>query len=383
MPNPNNDQIIAQEFELEPGLTYLNHAAVSPWPKRTRDSVVTFANENFHQGSWNYPRWLQVESGLRNKIQSLINAPSADDIALIKNTSEALSFVAYGLNWQPGDNIVITNQEFPSNHIVWQSLQSRGVELRIATIDSYEKDDPEQSMFELCDSSTRLIAVSSIQYGSGLKMNLNKIGEFCQSNSILFLIDAIQSIGAVSFDVQACKAHFVMADGHKWMLGPEGMGFFYCDEKQREDLKLTQYGWHMVEDMGNYKSQSWETAKSARRFECGSPNMMGIQALNASISLILELGMDDIEQRLQENTALMLQAIEESAQLELISPRSVDRLGGIVTFKHKKQSSEMLYRYLMKQKILCAERGGGVRFSPHFYSDQSLILKALNAANEL
>lgn len=383
MPNIKNDNIIEQEFRLEKGLFYLNHAAVSPWPKRTRDAVVAFADENFSVGSWNYPRWIQVETGLRKKIQSLINAPSSDDIALVKNTSEALSFVAYGLNWKPGDNIVITNQEFPSNHIVWQSLESQGVELRIASIDSYEDEKPEQSLFDLCDSSTRMIAVSSIQYGSGLKMNLNNIGEFCRTNSLLFLVDAIQSIGAVSFDVQASKASFVMADGHKWMLGPEGMGFFYCDQRHRENLNLTQYGWHMIEDMGNYKSQSWEIAKSARRFECGSPNMLGIHALDASISLILELGMDDIEERIKANTELMLNTIEQNSQLELISPDSSQRLGGIVTFKHKAQPAETLYRYLMKQRILCAERGGGVRYSPHFYTNQSLIIEALDIANRM
>jgi selenocysteine lyase/cysteine desulfurase len=383
MPISNNDNLIEQEFQLEKGLFYLNHAAVSPWPKRTRDIVTAFAEENFSLGSWHYPRWLKVETSLRNKIQTLINAPSADDIALIKNTSEALSFVAYGLSWNAGDNIVITNQEFPSNHIVWRSLESQGVELRIAPIDSYQDDKPELSLFELCDASTRMIAVSSIQYGSGLKMDLNNIGEFCRANNILFLIDAIQSIGAVNFDVQAYKANFVMADGHKWMLGPEGMGFFYCDQEQRENLKLTQYGWHMIEEMGNYKSQSWEIAKSARRFECGSPNMIGIHALEASISLILQLGMDEIEQRVQANTELMLDAINESSQLELISPGSRQRLGGIVTFKHKTQPSDALYHYLMKQRILCAERGGGVRFSPHFYTNHSLIIKAINIANRM
>lgn len=214
-------------------------------------------------------------------------------------------------------------------------------------------------------------------------MDLNNIGEFCRANNILFLIDAIQSIGAVSFDVQALKANFVMADGHKWMLGPEGMGFFYCDQQHRDKLNLSQYGWHMIEDMGNYKSQSWEIAKTARRFECGSPNMLGIHALEASISLILELGMDDIEKRIQANTALMLATIDESTQLELISPSTSQRLGGIVTFNHKKQPAEALHQHLMKQRILCAERGGGVRFSPHFYTNHSLILEALEVANRM
>jgi len=383
MTQANIDQLIQGEFDLEDGLIYLNHAAVSPWPRRTRDAVSTFANENYHQGSLHYPRWLQVEFALRKKIQALINAPSTDDIALIKNTSEALSFVAQGIPWNAGDNIVITNQEFPSNHIVWQALESRGVELRVASINSYDQDNPETSLFACCDKSTRMIAVSSVQYGSGLKMNLNRIGEFCHANNILFLIDAIQSVGAVKFDVQECKAHFAMADGHKWMLGPEGMGFFYCNEQNRDMLQLTQYGWHMIEEMGNYKSQSWEMAKSARRFECGSPNMLGIHALDASLSLILELGITNIEQRIRQKAELLLELIRDSSQLELVSPNNVERLAGIVTFKHKTVPAEDLYRQLMKQRILCAERGGGVRYSPHFYTNQSLIINAVEAADSM
>ena len=129
------EQAIDKEFPLAPDLVYLNHAAVSPWPVRTARAIKRFADENVSQGSLNYPQWMNVEAELRQQCQQLINAPSADDIALLKNTSEALSVVAYGLQWQPGDNIVISDQEFPSNRIVWQSLQRYGVEVRTAHLD--------------------------------------------------------------------------------------------------------------------------------------------------------------------------------------------------------------------------------------------------------
>lgn len=377
------EKLLVDEFNLEKGLIYLNHAAVSPWPKRTRDAVASFADENYHQGSLHYPRWLHTETGLREKIQALINAPTKDDIAIVKNTSEAISFVAQGLSWAPGDNIVITDQEFPFNHIAWQSLAPQGVELRIASTSNYEDNEPEKALFELCDKSTRLIAVSSIQYTTGLKLNLKQIGEFCRKENILFLIDSIQSVGAVKFDVQEYQAHFVMADGHKWMMGPEGAGFFYCDTEQRDNLRLTQFGWHMLEAMGNYKTRSWEPAHSARRFECGSPNMLGIHALDASLSLILELGMEEIEKRVRRNSQMMLQLIEQHTQLELLSPTDLNRLGGIVTFKHHSLESGECYRKLMAQHVMCADRGGGVRFSPHFYTEPSLIEKGLEIAGGL
>ncbi len=143
------------EFPLSDELIYLNHAAVAPWPKRTSAAVIKFAEQNTRYGSHFYPDWLNKETELRTQLQALLNAPSADDIALVKNTSEALSFVAYGLTWQAGDNIVSSNEEFPSNRLPWQSLSNQGVEFRQA--DLYSADTPEDALFALVDSNTRLI----------------------------------------------------------------------------------------------------------------------------------------------------------------------------------------------------------------------------------
>jgi len=372
-----------KEFQVDKNIIYLNHAAVAPWPLRTRNAVIAFAEENFHSGSLNYLRWIETETELRKKLQSLINAPSHHDIALVKNTSEALSMVAYGIDWTPGDNIVITNQEFPSNHIVWESLVSQGIELRLADITDRNSASAEQRIMQCCDKRTRLVSVSSIQYASGLKLNLRQIGEFCKSENILFCIDAIQSVGALTFDVLEYHADFAMADGHKWMLGPEGLGFFYCASHVRDQLQLKQFGWHMIEDYGNYDTQNWQVAKSARRFECGSPNMLGVHALNASLSLILDAGIDEIQEQVINNTRYMLELIENAEHLSLLSPSGLDQLGGIITFKHKHLPANMVYQHLKQHNVMCAERGGGVRFSPHFYTAKEQIRTALQLANNM
>lgn len=376
----NSKPLIANEFVLNDDIIYLNHAAVSPWPARTSQAVCDFATQNSRQGSLNYPQWMETESRLRHSVQTLINAPATDDIALVKNTSEALSFVAYGIDWQPGDNVVITNQEFPSNRIVWESLQTRGVNVRVAGITAADDRHAEQCITDSCDERTRLVSVSSVQYASGFKMQLAAIGHFCRANNILFCVDAIQSVGAVNFDVQEIQADFAMADGHKWMLGPEGLGFFYCDSRVRDRLSLTQYGWHMIEDMGNFDATSWQKANSARRFECGSPNMLCIHALQASLSLILEIGIDVIEQRLKQNTQLMLEQIQNKDHLQVLSPARLERLAGIVTFKHREKPSHEVFAQLKKHNIFCAERGGGIRYSPHFYTDPEKITYAIDCA---
>ncbi len=360
---------IKGEFPLRPDLVYLNHAAVGVWPRRTADAVKAFAEENMLQGAADYPLWMKTERELRGRLARLIHAPAYDDIALVKNTSEALSLIAYGLSWQPGDNIVSTNQEFPSNRMVWESLQSKGVALRLADISC---DDPEAVMMALCDENTRLLTVSSVQYGTGLRMDLARLGQFCRDQGILFCIDAIQSLGALQFDAQAYQADFVVADGHKWMLGPEGLAVFYSTLEARNQLDLSQYGWHMAERAGDFDATEWTPAAAARRFEPGSPNMLGIHALNASLSLFEDIGMEEVESGVLANAGSLMDWVDSNPELELITSSVPGRYAGIVTFRCKRfdqAGHALLYRQLMKAGVVCAHRAGGIRFSPHFYND--------------
>ncbi len=366
------------EFGLEPDLVYLNHAGVGPWPCRTKEAVIRFAEQNSFRGAANYPHWLTVEKRLRNNLQRLINARSSDDIALVKNTSEALSMVAYGLAWQEGDNIVTSHEEFPSNRIPWESLQDQGVELRQA--DLTRASTAEDALFELVDRHTRLLTISSVQYASGRRMNLERIGEFCHHRGILFCIDAIQSIGALQADVQAWQADYVMADGHKWLLGPEGLGFFYTTPQSRDRLRLTQYGWHMVEHAGDYDRNDWEPATSARRFECGSPNMLGIHGLEASTDLLLETGMAEVEQQVLSNATWLVGNILADPRLKLLSPNK--HHAGIVTFRPVAGNAVQLFEYLRDHGVICAQRDGGIRFSPHFHNTKQDLETALDLVGQ-
>jgi len=373
------ESIIKSEFLIEEDIYYLNHAAVAPWPKRTTDAVKKFAEENVNRGAQNYKKWVEKETELREQLREFINAESIDEISLLKNTSEALSVVACGIDWQAGDNVVSTNQEFPSNRIVWQAQQKHGVEFREINID--QTDDPEQSLMVACDEKTRIISLSSVQYGTGFKLDLIKIGQFCRNEGILYCVDAIQSIGAHHFDVQQIQADFVMADGHKWMLGPEGLALFYCRKDLLDRLELNQYGWHMVEDYTNYDAKTWAIAANARRFECGSPNMLGIHALSASISLLADIGITIIERNILNNTKYLIDNIKNNDQLILITPEQESRYAGIVTFKIQDGDHPKIHRKLLENNVICAYRAGGIRFSPHFYTPRSVINKSLEILN--
>jgi cysteine desulfurase / selenocysteine lyase len=234
----------------------------------------------------------------------------------------------------------------------------------------------------LCDGQTRVMAVSSVQYARGLRLDLERLAAFCRRRGILLCVDAIQSLGAVPFDLARVPAAFVAADGHKWMLGPEGLGLLYVDPEIRPRLRLHQFGWHMVAHPGDYEAADWSPAPDARRFECGSPNLLGVHALEASLSLLLEVGMAQVHAAISERVARLIELIDARG-FELLSPREPARRAGIVTFRVPGTEPAALHKALMAQGVICAQRGGGVRFSPHFYTDESVLERAVALAAEV
>ena len=353
-------------FDLSQDIVYLNHAAVAPWPRAASEAVTAFAAENAHRGAASYPAWLEMEASLRERLRTLINAPSSDDIALLKSTSEGLSFIAQGLPWEAGDNIVIPAAEFPSNRMVWQTLEALGVQLR--EIDIITAEDPEAALIAAMDERTRLLSCSSVQYAYGLRLDLARIGEACRDSDTLFCVDAIQSLGALRFDLEEIGADFVVADGHKWMTGPEGLALFYCKPDLRERLKLTEFGWHMMDNPHDFKQPDWRPADSAKRFECGSPNMLGAVALNAALSVLLEVGMQRIEQAVLDNSGYLIEKLSAVEGVKVLTPLERQRRAGIVLFSVHGMDSMALYERLMDQGVVCANRGTGVRWSPHFHT---------------
>ena len=363
-------------FTLDDDLIYVNHAAVAPWPIRTAKAVTQFADENACVGSSHYLRWLDTESRLRDRLKLLINAESSDEIALLKSTSEALSVIAYGIDWQPGDSIVTAAEEFPSNRLVWESLKPLGVDVRL--VEYTTGQSAEEALLAAVDDSTRLLSISAVQYASGRRMDLQKIGDHCHQHQVLFCVDAIQAIGALQFDVQKIHADFVAADGHKWMLGPEGLALFYCRRELLDRLKLNQFGWHMVENNTDYDAMDqWQPAQSARRFECGSPNMLGTHALEASLSVIEEVGIEAIEEQILDNTDFLMTELAKLQDVEVLSPGDQPVRSGIVTFHRHKSDQSALFQYLKDQQVVCALRGGGIRISPHFYTPREKLDRLL------
>ena len=248
---------------------------------------------------------------------------------------------------------------------------------------SCNQGDAEAALLAACGPRTRLMAISAVQYASGLRLDLPRLGQGCQARGVLLCIDAIQQLGALPFDVQASQCAFAMADGHKWLLGPEGLGVFYCRSDLREQLKLHEYGWHMLEHAGDYQRTDWQAARSARRFECGSPNMLGTMALEASLSLLEEVGMHQVEAALQERMQWLQVGLQAIPGCRLHSPLNPLRRAGILTFSLDGRDSQALYQQLRDQQVICAQRGAGVRLSPHFYTQAQVIEETLQLLHQL
>ncbi|MDX2417223.1 MAG: aminotransferase class V-fold PLP-dependent enzyme [Xanthomonadales bacterium] len=349
---------------LQHGL-YANHAAISPWPRIASQAVAAFALENAEIGADKYNHWLLRETQLRKRLAGLINAVSADDIALLKNTTEGICTVANGIDWRKGDNLVLPADEFPSNRLPWLALQRYGVEVR--EVDIRSTDEPENALLEQVDKRTRLLSVSAIQWTDGLRLKLETLGQFCKQNDVLFFVDAIQQLGAMQLDVQACGIDFLAADGHKWLLAPEGIAVFFCAENLREQLQLKQQGWHMLDDPYQFGRKDWQPSKSAMRFEAGSPNTLGQVAMHASVGLLQEVGMPQVETLITANSLTLSSGLTDMPGVELVRPYDPQRVSGIVSFRPANRELVEVQQTLKSKKLSCTVRGEAIRLSPHFY----------------
>jgi selenocysteine lyase/cysteine desulfurase len=375
------DELAATEFPVADRHVYLNHAAISPWPERARQAVRAFADGITEDGSLHFPDWQAKDGQLRERLRALVNAESTDHIALVPNTSAGLSLVAAGLEWRAGDNVVITDSEFPSNRMVWEALADQGVEVREAACTPAQSADCEGNLLSRVDGRTRVVSVSSVQFGTGLALDLKRIGRELAGTDTAFCVDGIQSLGAFPLDAQAIGADFVTADGHKWMLGPEGLGVFYCAPQWLERLRLHQWGWHMAEPFGDFDARQWRPAANARRFEPGTPNTPANHALEASLAVLQEAGIANVAERIGARVGHLIDGLSALPGTEFVSPTEPGRRAGIVTARFGERT-DAVYQALREQDIQVLPRAGGIRFAPHFYNRFAGLDHVLNVAGD-
>lgn len=361
-------------FPVTRNLIYLNHAAVGPLSKPAFDAIEAFARDQRDFGALHWKSWYAEYDRLRQSAAQLIHA-TPSEIAILKNTSEGLSFVANGMRWREGDNVITTDLEFPSNAVPWKRLEKRGVQCRIvkSTAGAWALDD----VARLIDDRTRLVTVSSTAFHNGFTPDLDALGALCASRGALLCVDAIQSLGALPIDVRRSNISFLAADGHKWMCGPEGAALFYVAAEHRQELDVIEDGWTNIDRRGKFIDCPIDLLPDARRFEAGSLNSTGIHGLRASIDLLLEIGIDAIAGeviRLATRTADRLEEIGWRVQ----TPRPV-RSGIIGATPPAGDTGDIrrVHGLLEENGIVCAPREGMLRLAPHFYNTDEEIERVI------
>jgi selenocysteine lyase/cysteine desulfurase len=294
-----------------------------------------------------------------------------EEVAFVKNTSEGLSFVANGIQFSRGDNIVTSGVEFPANIYPWMHLHSQGVQLKMAPEDNGRI--PLERLVELIDDRTRLVTISSVQFGSGFRTDLASLGTYCQDRGVLFCVDAIQSLGCIPMDVRACKIDFLSADGHKWLLGPEGAGIFYCRHELLGLLRPSSVGWLTVQNPMDFGRYDLEYRDDARRFDGGSYNLAGIWSLGGSLDWFLELGVDKVWERVRALTDRLVESLRNKGY-RVVSSREAEEASGIVAFVSDTHDHTRIVNHLRQEyRTVVETRLGRIRVSPHFYNTEEEI----------
>ena len=368
-----NLENIRKEFPVTSEIIFFDHARVAPLPKRVQQVVTAFIDDATRFGTAHYETWVLELERTRKKFAELINA-NRDEIAFVKNTSEGISIVANGFDWQLGDNVVIPDIEFPANVYPWWNLKQRGVETRM--VKSVEGRVLFDELIKQVDNRTRILSISSVECNSGFRSNLNRLGTFCKEKGILFFVDAIQSLGVLPLDVKKDHIDFLSADGHKWMLSVEGLGGFYISKNVVDRIRPTTMGWGNVVNAENFMDYDFTLQKDAKKFEEGTPNTISIHAFGAALGLLLETGIDNIEKRVITLGDYIIAELNRR-NIKIYSSTLLNERSGNISFILDKDVSK-LYSFMLENKVKLTVRDGLVRFSPHFYNNEDEVLQVFD-----
>jgi len=369
---------LREKFPITRSYNFQNHAAIAPMSAPAAEAMAGYARE-LSEAAYLRGKYYRTAEQVRALAARLINADPAE-VTFVKNTCEGINYVANGVQWLTGDNIVTTTMEFPANAYPWMVLEQRGVNLR--RVDEEDGRVPFDRLAAAIDNRTRLVTVSVVQWANGFRIDLTRLGELCKAKGVLLFVDAIQALGVHPIDVRAMNIDCLSAGGHKWLCAPEGTGVFYCQRELIGHIKPSQIGYmcmkHPFEDRVT-RFDPAELHDDARRFDSGVYNLAGICALGASIELLLDVGIEEIQVRVKQLTDLLVEGLR-SKGWRVASPRTASEWSGIVSFSSEKYNTDELRKHLRNEfKIVLAKRLRRLRASPHFYNSTEEIRQLIDA----
>jgi selenocysteine lyase/cysteine desulfurase len=353
---------LRDEFPVTRRWAFLDHAAVAPPPERARKELCDWITDKAENGVMSESRWLKQLEEVRRLFGQLLNADPLE-IAFIKNTSEGVGFVAEGFPWKPGDNVIIAAEEYPANVYPWMNLRDRGVEVR--RIPSRGARIAFDDLRQAIDARTRIVSLSHVEFASGFRNDLNAVGSLCRQRGILFFVDAIQGLGVLPLDVKQTPIDCLAADGHKWLLGPEGAGIFWIRRELLDRLHCVSVGWNSVVGSWDFSAIDFQLKPHAGRWENGTLNVGGFLALGASLRLLMGFGLEATTWRVLELTDYLCERAR-AVGIEVFSSREAHEKSGIVSLVV--QEARERAKQCRASGIVVSARAGRLRVSPHFYN---------------
>ena len=376
-------QTFRAQMPVTKNWAYFDHAAVAPLSLPTATALEKWSHQAVHHGDTQWPDWYAGAELTRQHAATMIGAHT-DEIALVPNTTTGIHLVAEGFPWQAGDNLVTLSNEFPSNLYPWMNLQSRGVETRRVVVEHAAIDIDQ--ILEVCDERTRIVSVSWVGYASGWRIDVNRLVEAVHNRGGLLFLDAIQGLGVFPLDVQQCGVDFLAADGHKWMLGPEGAGLFYIRKEHLNRLRPLGVGWHSVVHAFDFSHVDLNLRPTAARYEGGSQNMAGMLALGASLEFLTEMGVgtnaSTVADRVLQVTDASVDRLRRLGAIIHSDRKNIKHNSGIVSFSIPGKDPTEIRQRCLEQKVVLSCRDGRLRISPHAYVNEEDVERLCRAVSD-
>ncbi|MDY6935263.1 MAG: aminotransferase class V-fold PLP-dependent enzyme [Spirochaetota bacterium] len=365
------------QFPVIKKYVYLNHAAISAPSLRAAEAFSNISNQFSYYGIKGYDGWMKRVEEVRGLFAGLINAHPAE-IAFVGNTSEGLGYVAEGIRWMEGDEVLIPVPEFPSNVYPWLNLERKGVKTTFIRRCNgrFRVNDIEKAI----SPKVRLISVSYVDFMFGFRCDLEAIGDLCRRKGILLCVDAIQGLGIIPLDVKKCGIHFLATGGYKWLMSAMGIGGLYISSEAKEIIHPVFVGWKSMLKDEDFFGIEFDVKPNALGFEPGNMNIAGICALGAAIELIDEVGINNIRERVFAINNLFLEGLQKR-NFQIVTSMDRDDRSGILSFLPHSDPNP-LYSYLTTKNILVALRNNIIRISPHFYNNERDIENFMNALDD-
>lgn len=370
------------QFPVTEHWCFLDHAGVAPLPRTAADAAAAATRAFVDHGSQAVDEWDARAEEVRAASAGLLGVP-VETVAFVKNTTEGLAFVASGIDWQPGDRVLVPAHEFPSTLYPWLALRDRGVQVELVEPVGDGGTLPLEVFASALDQGpARAVACSWVQFGAGWRTDLAALATLCHERGALLCADVIQGLGVVPADLGAWGVDFATADAHKWMLGPSGCGVLYVAPGREQLLRVLEPGWNSVAHRHEWDNPELVLDPTARRFEGGTLNLTGIAAMGASIDLLTETGIDAVWAHVEELCRVAAVGLADIGAT-ILSDRSLDGRSAILTFTVPGVDPDELCAGLRERKVVSAPRGGGVRVAPHGYNTLDEMEQLVAAVREL